>query len=530
MKNKELTGLLESRDAKTGENDAIFAALDERVTAWEAEPEETRGDKPDLSDEEVEAVEERTKDIDALDKRIKEETRAAKKAELIREARAQIAPVVSDETDVSVTKEPMIYGPDNPDNSYYADIMRTAHGVIMPGYTQASERLSVWAHQVEREVAEGTDEGKRATDMLRTHFRGNDADSAEVTRRAIKEIESRGRTAIDQKNGVEERSIVTGGGATASAASGGAAFVSPAIFLDPYAPWREAGRSFGDSCHKETLPDWGMNLYIPAVTGPAGIGTQSPEGTAILEVDPTFGYLNAPVITLAGEVTVSQQQLDRAGPGFAFDRLVFDQLNRDYNPKFDTYVLNQALAGATFQQWNGNAGSFALYNASGAGGFYGQVSKAKASIRTTPGTFLNPTHLFVRPPRWELIAAWTDANGRPLAAADYAGPYNALAAGSPDGDEGIEGDTRWRVNGLPVFTDNNIPSLGTTGEDQAIVGDLSEVFVYEGTPVTRVVPQTLAGSLLVLLQQFSYLAVLVRYPAGIVAISGTAMSAPIYTN
>lgn len=256
---KVLAGLLESRDAKVAENESDLVEHETRHQEWKDLSDEERETvpEPEVPGDVADAIEARNKEIDELDKRIKDEAKDEKRSKAIAEARKLIAPVVSD-AEVEVVKEPMIYGPDNPDNSYYADIMRTAHGVIMPGFTQASERLSIWAHQVEREVADGTDEGKRAVDSLRTHYRGNDADSAEVTRRAIREIEGRGRTAIDQKDsGVEQRSITTGGGATASAASGGAAFVSPAIFLDPYAPWREAGRAFGDACHKEVLPDYG---------------------------------------------------------------------------------------------------------------------------------------------------------------------------------------------------------------------------------------------------------------------------------
>jgi hypothetical protein len=193
-------------------------------------------------------------------------------------------------------------------------------------------------------------------------------------------------------------------------------------------------------------------------------------------------------------------------------------------------VLNAALSGATVQSWGGAGNSFVLYYASGSGGFVGQVNKAKASIRTTAGTVLNPTNVFTVPQRWEFIDAYADANGRPLITADYQGPYNAWGGGSSDGDEGIEGFTGYRLGGLPVSTDANIPLNGTTGQDQVLVGDLQEVFVYEGTPVQRVVPQTLAGSLLVLLQMYSYVATLVRYPKAIVAIQGTGLGAINYTD
>ena len=181
------------------------------------------------------------------------------------------------------------------------------------------------------------------------------------------------------------------------------------------------------------------------------------------------------------------------------------------------------------QNWSGSTENFVLLEKEKAGGLYGQIAKAKGQIRTTSGTVLNPTHLFVTPQRWEYIAGWGDNSYRPSVVADYAGPFNAIGAGSTDGDEGIEGATGYRLNGLPVFTDANIPSFGTTTEDSAIVGDLQEVFVYEGSPVSRVVPQTLANDLLSLIQVYNYVAVLVRYPAGIVQISGTGLTTPVYS-
>jgi len=227
--------------------------------------------------------------------------------------------------------------------------------------------------------------------------------------------------------------------------------------------------------------------------------------------------------TEAGQVTVSQQLLDRAGPGFQFDRLVFDQLNRDYAPKIDTLVLNAALSGATTVAYTSTT-PFALNTANGAGGFLSKVAGAKAGIRTAAGTFMNPSHLFLQPNRWELISAWGDGSSRPVVVPDYAGAFNAVAAGSTNGDEGIEGNTGYRLNGLAVYQDANIPTP-TAGADQAVIGDLSEVWVFEGTPVPRVLPQTLAGNLSVILQLYSYIATIVRYPAAVATVTGTGMSA-----
>lgn len=507
---KELRALIDERDKKTSELDEL-TGLVEKEDRDLTEDEETRSTA--LLGE-----------IDELDGRITEEKRRAEKRALISEARKLVAG--TEPAGTTEVKEPMVYGPDS-SNSYYLDLARrtmAAFGQTADG--GATERLNRWAHQVEVEYAEGTKVGRAAERQLREICRELGPDPA---RAALDEFRSRGRTALEHKT--EQRAgITTGGGATASASGGGgAAFVSPIIRLGDYAPWREYGRAFVDQCNKQPLPDWGMNVYIPQVTSGAEVAEQT-EGEGIAEKDPGAGYLTGALGTEAGEVTVTQQLLDRAGPNFSYDKMLFDQLNRDYAPKIDKYAISKVIAVAHEQTWTGESNKFVLAVANGAGGFYGQISKAKAFIRKAEGTVLNPSHAFYDPARWELMAAWSDAQGRPVVVPDYAGAVNALAAGSPDGDAGIEGATGYRFNGLRAFTDANIPYQGTTERDQVIVGDLAEVYWFEGDPVTRVIPQTLAKNLQVLLQLYAYRTIIVRYPNGVVVITGTGLSTISYTN
>lgn len=513
-----LKEILETRDALQGELETITQAVE--------------AESRDLTEVEETRSAELLTQIDEIDERVAQENRAAARAELLAEARRRVQAAESraskdgSRVEASVESEPMVYGPES-ENSWWADQIASVTRSPLDPRRQAGEgRLFEWSHQVEREIAHGTKKGKQAVAQFRD---SEDFRPSGGVAEMIKEARERGRLSMEAK--VEERTgIVTGGGATASASGGGgAAFVSPVILaLADYAPYREFGRAFIDQCNKQPLPDYGMEVYLPHVTGPAGVASQTEAGS-VQETDPTFGYLSAGLVTEAGQVTVSQQQLDRTGPGFAFDRMVFDQLERDYCPKVDTYTLTQVLAVATSQSWTGNAGAFDLVTTSGSGGFYGQVSKAKAGIRKTAGTVMNATHLFCDPARWEYISAWADSQGRALVVPDYAGPFNALA-NTGDGDAGIEGRTGARFNGLPVFTDANIPTTTTANLDQAIVGNLGEVWVFEGNPIHRVLPQTLGGNLQTILQRYSYIAVLIRYPAAVVSINGTGMSAISYTN
>ena len=204
---------------------------------------------------------------------------------------------------------------------------------------------------------------------------------------------------------------------------------------------------------------------MPQVTSGAAVSTSYSEGGSVTESDPGQGYISAGIIITAGEVTTSQATLDRAGPNFEYDVVIWDQLERDYAQKWDIYVITQALANALSQSYTG---SFKVAAISGVGGLYGQTAQAKSTIRTTAGTVLNPNRVFMDPVRWEALAGWADTQGRPIVVPGYANPMNAGAAGSPDGDVGIEGATGYRFAGLPAFTDHNIPTTGgTAAQDQS---------------------------------------------------------------
>lgn len=498
-----LKEILEQRDARSAELEGITQAVE--------------AEKRDLTEQEESRSAELLAEIDELDERVKAEKRNAERAQMLAEARSIVSTRTETGLDAKVTDEPMVYGEGSP-HSYFADLARCNSPQLYN--PDAGERMAKWAHQVEREVANDSKLGRKAHMQLREHFRTS---NGVEMRNKLEEIRSRGTAALEQKT--EQRALASGGGATGAASGGGAAFVTPVFYVNDYAPYREFGRAFADQVNKQPLPDYGMNIYMPAVTGPAAVAQQT-EGSGVTETDPSVGYLTAGLVTEAGQVTVSQQLLDRAGPNFSFDRLIFDQLQRDYAPKIDTLVLNQALANAAGRttNWAGNAGAFVLAVANGSGGFLGQVAKAEGVMRETPGTVLNPTSLWLKPSRATFIQAWADSQGRKLVVEDSAGPMNAVAAG-PDADIGIEGYTGWKFNGLRMFTDANIPAPAT-GNDQAIVADTSEVYLYEGAQTMRVLPQTLGQNLQVILQLYAYVAVLVRYPSAVATIQGTGMTNP----
>src|ERR1039458_6182990 len=253
---KVLKALLEERDKKTGELEQLTKGVEERVTAWKALSEEGRGDEPGLTSEEETRSQALIVECDEVDERIVEEKGREEKRRLISEARSLVVPAAAD---AQVVSEPMVYGVRDDGvgspHSFYGDLARRVYAQFTGADGGATQRLAEWAHQNERETANGSTRGRAIEMQLRELNR--EFGAVEAPKR-MAELRDRGRVALEQKTAeLEMRTgIGTGGGATASASGGGgAAFVTPVFDVGSYAPYRELGRPFIDQCYKQPLPD-----------------------------------------------------------------------------------------------------------------------------------------------------------------------------------------------------------------------------------------------------------------------------------
>lgn len=486
MPQETLRDLLAKRDAAFADYEYVATTYRDAVEA------STRSADPTPVPDGFEAAYEEHRDaVEALDARVIEVAAAEQRSKEIATAR-KLAGITS----AAVVKdEPRTYGEANRENSWVADMAWAA----MPGephHRDAVARLNRHDHEMVRDAINDPAQRARMITAAKEHFRGNETQS----RRFTADLESR---SLEVRAGMD----TTGG-------SGGS-FVTPQYLVSQYAPYRQFGRAFADAANKQDLPDYGMTVYLPAVLSPAGVGVQGSQNAGVTETDPTAGYLSAGLVTEAGQVTLSQQLLDRAGPGIQFDRIVFDQCQRAYNLAFDQAVLTAALANAGTIANAATGGTTANIMSS----LYGDISKAIQAIEATPGTVLYPTHLFATPIQWAFDQSLTDSNGRPVINPGYAGPFQSVAATSGDKENVVpEGDTGFQLLSLPVFKDPNIPASGSN--TQVVVAHMPEVWVWEGPLVPRTIPQTYAQNLSVLLQVYSYNAVIVRYPKAVQAISG----------
>jgi hypothetical protein len=379
-----------------------------------------------------------------------------------------------------------------------------------------AERLRRHEADVLSALRRGTEYGKRVQRMLLETHRQEDA---QMHKRLV------GEELRALQRG-EWRALTTGGGATASAAGGGgAAFVSPAILIDEvWAPYRSPHRAFVDQCNSSVpLPTYGLQAYVPIVTTGTTVSTQTEEGS-VSEGDPVTNYTSSAIVTKAGQITVTWQFLDRAGPGIAGDVVLYQQLRQQLDAQIDAYAIGQALAGAQSVVDNS---AFTVTNTSGGvGGFFSDLKKAKNLLRDTAGVRLQATHCFANGDFVNHIAAYANTQGGPMFSPWFVGDLQPTRA---QGDPQAEGFSGYVVSGCALVDDDNIGKIGTTTQLQLIVTNPQQaVLQLEGAPIPYCFRPSEATHLEAVLGLRAYVATVVRFKEGVATIFGKAYEASTF--
>ena len=377
--------------------------------------------------------------------------------------------------------EPRTYGPAHPERSYFDDLAKS----VIPGMDSraASERLKRHAKEVSVEAARAnrSPEGRRAELAQRDMLREQPKDYAERELRAM-----------------------------SSGSTSGGALVTPTYLVAQWAEFRSPHRSFVDQCTAVPLPEYGLTVYVPSLTSTTSVATQVSENSGLPELGPSGQYLQSSIVSLVGQVTVSQQAYDRGGqPGLAFDQIIGLQLKEQLDAQIDAYVLTQALA---------NAGTVTDTSAFSIANLCSDLTKAREILSDTAGDRLHATHLFTTSDLLGHTSSQLDSSGRPIMTPHFdAQPWNALvAAGDPKG-EGWSGHIM--PGGLAWFEDNNIPASGSN--TQLIVARPQEIIVFEGEPIPSAYPETEAAGLSVTINLRCYVGAIARFPKSVAVIGGS---------
>jgi len=150
-------------------------------------------------------------------------------------------------------------------------------------------------------------------------------------------------------------------------------------------------------------------------------------------------------------------------------------------------------------------------------GVYSAIANAVQTIHTT--RFLPPDVIVMHPRRWGWFLSLLDQQQRPLFLPVDNAPMNAAGILTDVDSQQVVG----RMHGLPIVTDPNLPvNLGTgNNEDPIFVMRASDLVLFESGIRARVIPETKAQTLTVILQVYSYISyTAARFPQSVCEISG----------
>jgi len=316
--------------------------------------------------------------------------------------------------------------------------------------------------------------------------------------------------------------------ATTTATLGG--IIPPAYLVDMYAKASRNGRVFANEVNNQTLPDVGMSIVVPRLTAGLSVAAQTTQNTAVVSADVTEADLTVNVNTLSGFTAVSRQSIERAAYS---DRILFEDLLARYYAILDTYCINGS--GSNNQPLGLlNTSSIATSTASTAtvAGVYPKIADVIQQIATNVGGLgYQPDRIFMHPRRWGFFNAALDTSNRPLIVPMEASAFNPMAGGQ--GSSGGYGYTGYAIQGLPVFTDANIPTtLGATTNADAIIvcaSPIVHLFERQQDPVSLSFEQQAGTSLQVQLIAYGYVAFTAgRYPGASGAVTGAGLVPPSF--
>lgn len=298
----------------------------------------------------------------------------------------------------------------------------------------------------------------------------------------------------------------------------GGEFTPPLWQVDQFAAFARPGRPLANCLTNLDLPRGVSSINLPKITAGSQVEVQSSANTNLNLTVPTTGVATGSVGTVAGGVVVAQQELDQSP--INMDLVILQDLAASYAQQLDGLVI-AGIAGTsdinsvTYTDASPTTPKLLPY-----------VQQAVDAVSTT--RFLPPTVIGMTPARWGHFLAFNDSSNRPLVIPNPSyGAFNVIGNSDGQNAQGVAGTLR----GIPVVLDASIPTnLGSgTNQDEIFVLRADDIYLYEGTPVAEVLPQTYGTQLSVLCRFYRYYTLIPnRYPASIALITGTGLVPPAY--
>jgi HK97 family phage prohead protease/HK97 family phage major capsid protein len=317
---------------------------------------------------------------------------------------------------------------------------------------------------------------------------------------------------VERGSGLEARAIGT---------SALGALVVPQYLTDLAAPLARAGRPTADICNLMPLPAEGMTVEIPRITTGTSAAVQATQNSAVSETDLDETTLSVPVVTIAGQQTVSVQALSR---GRGTEQIIIRDLVSAYNTALDAQIIGGSGSSG---QHRGILNTSNIQSVT-----YTDSTPTVAELypklfdliqKVQSGYFGGISHFLMHPRRWSFMAAavgtsqpFLQINTNPQGAG---GQFGAPSYG------GVVGN----IAGVPVVLDANIATTTSTDQDTIYGVTAGELHLWEdaGSPLFIRVDQ--ASSLGVTIAAFGFTAFTAsRNPAAHGTISGTGLSTPSF--
>ena len=301
--------------------------------------------------------------------------------------------------------------------------------------------------------------------------------------------------------------------------SGGYA-VPPAWLVQDYISLARAGRPVANVVQNQALPAGTNSINIPKLSTGTTTAIQTADNATISETDLTDTFVTAPVQTIAGQQGLSLQLLDQSP--IAFDEIVFRDLIQDHATKVDQQVLYGSGGSGQVQGIHGTSNILTVASG-GTTIAYVYAAVANAIQQIHAQRFLPPEVIIMHPRRWGWFLSLLDSSSRPLFLPNANNPHNAGGILEKVDSQQVVG----QMHGLPVVTDPNLSITNSGNQDYVYVMRASDLILWESGLRTRVLPETRATSLTVLLQVFSYISFSAgRYPQSVAEITG--LTAPTW--
>src|ERR1700677_898338 len=292
-------------------------------------------------------------------------------------------------------EKPSIYSPEGDAASWVLDLaaIRTAGLNKLPGrgnLAQAEERMAAYGEEIRRHVLEGDKFGRR---VLRA-FRQREA----MTGATPERVEQRAREWVQ---GMERRDASTGLTSLGT-------FTPPEFWLEKFAIYRSQAAPILAYATKAPLPASGMTVDVPNVQTGVGAIEQAGENTSASGgYSPSVTYASAAVGTYTSGQQVSQQVIDRMGPGVAYDEWHARQAARQIATQFETVLCASIVAGAQAVSRNSSA-TFNVAN------LFNDVANASQLVLNAEPPALRPTHIFGNAGTMYGFMAQVTTTGQPI--------------------------------------------------------------------------------------------------------------------